>query len=199
MIIGLLGIQGAIEEHERALLHAGADLGLNIELRRVTLPDHLEGLAGLVIPGGESTAMIKQGTRSGLLSILNKMLNNGFPIFGTCAGAILLAKHVKKTTESPITNGAFPYLDIEILRNGYGTQKDSFTMKFQVLEKEFEGVFIRAPIISSVGKTVEILAEARGNPVFVKAGNVIATTFHPELTEDSRIHEIFLQIIQENN
>ena len=195
MNIGLLGLQGAIDEHDVAIKNAGISLGLKISTTRVTLPEHLEGLDGIILPGGESTAMIKQGTRSGLLQRLNEMLNQGFPAFGTCAGAILLSKRVRRNPESPLTEGAFPFLDIEILRNGYGTQKDSFSVSLEVknFSKKFEGVFIRAPIISSYDPTVEVLSEVRGNAVLVRSSKIMASTFHPELTSDTRIHQIFLE------
>ena len=196
--IGLLGLQGAIEEHEVAIVNAGLSLGIQVETSRVTLPDQLDGLDGIILPGGESTAMIKQGNRSGLLPKLNSMLIEGFPAFGTCAGAILLSKRVRHTEVSPVTQGAFAFLDIEILRNGYGTQRDSFSTKLEVkgFKEQFEGVFIRAPIISDPG-TTEVLASTRGHPVFVKSGRIMATTFHPELTEDTRIHSMFLKTTSE--
>lgn len=196
--IGLLGLQGAIEEHEVAVMNAGRTLGLEVQVSRVTLPEQLEGLDGIILPGGESTAMIKQGTRSGLLPRLNSMLAQNFPAFGTCAGAILLSKKVRRTEDSPVTQGAFPFLDIEILRNGYGSQRDSFSTDLMIkgFEEPFEGVFIRAPIISEPG-TSEVLASTRGYPVFVRSGKIMVTTFHPELTEDTRIHSLFLKSIIE--
>lgn len=196
--IGLLGLQGAIEEHEASLRDAANKLNLVVTISRVTLPEHLEELDGIVMPGGESTAMIKQGNRTGLLPKLKLLMDEDFPAFGTCAGAILLAKETRRNIDSPVIPGAFPYLEMQILRNGYGTQRDSFSTKFKIkdLDEDFEGVFIRAPIIENTESGVEVLSKTRGHATFVRKGNIMATTFHPELTEDSRIHQEFLKIVR---
>jgi pyridoxal 5'-phosphate synthase pdxT subunit len=194
--IGLLGLQGAIEEHEAAVVNAGNKLNVSVKLFRVTLPVDLEGIDGIIMPGGESTAMIKQGTRSGLLPVLNELIKTGLPVFGTCAGSILLATKTRRNSNEEIVNGAFPFLDTIIMRNGYGTQKDSFSKKLEVkgFDRSFEGIFIRAPIIESVNSPdIEVLATFNNTPIFVVNKNIMATTFHPELTDDTRIHELFLQ------
>ncbi|RMG28066.1 MAG: pyridoxal 5'-phosphate synthase glutaminase subunit PdxT [Methanobacteriota archaeon] len=195
--IGLLGLQGAIEEHEATVKEAGKNLGINIEIRQVLLPEDLDGLDGIIMPGGESTAMIKQGSKSGLLPALRDLLANGFPAFGTCAGAILLAKRVKRNAESEIKEGAFPVLDMTILRNGYGRQKDSFSVPLHIskIETDLDAIFIRAPIIEEIGEELDVLASFDGHPVIVQKEKILASTFHPELSGNTGIHQYFLKMI----
>lgn len=198
--IGVLGLQGAIEEHEESLRKAADELNTDIEIVRLVLPEQLKEIDGIVIPGGESTAMKLIGTKNGMLKKVKSSLDRGMPAFGTCAGAILLSKKVKKTDDSEPIQGTLPVLDIEILRNGYGRQKDSFStdLSLKSKDKPFHGIFIRAPIISNTKDNVEILAEYDNHPVFVKQNNLFATSFHPELTKDTRIHNLFLKFIIEN-
>ncbi len=195
-----MGLQGAIEEHEASVRSAAKALGIQLDIHTVLLPEDLEGLHGIIMPGGESTAMIKQGKKSGLLQALRNKLEDGFPAFGTCAGAILLSKRVKRDAHSEITEGAFPILDQTILRNGYGRQKDSFAVKLPIrgIVDEIEAIFIRAPIIEKTGEELKVLAEFGGKPVFVQQGNIIASTFHPELSGNNGVHKYFLKIISEN-
>jgi 5'-phosphate synthase pdxT subunit len=195
--IGVLSLQGAIEEHERSLISAAAKLEIDLEVNRVILPQEIQRVDGLVLPGGETTAMINIGTRNGMLDAVRSRLTEGLPTFGTCAGAILLSKEVRRSVHSKTTEGAFPFLDIEILRNGYGSQRDSFStlLSLNGQEKKFHGIFIRAPLISSVGNQVKVLSFFDNNPVLIQQGNILASTFHPELTENSIIHEHFLKII----
>lgn len=195
LTIGVLGLQGAIEEHEQATLGAASKKGVEVKIRTVLLPEDLEGLDGIIMPGGESTAMIKQGTKSGLLPTLRDFLERDLPAFGTCAGAILLSKRVKRDEGSSIIEGAFPILDITTLRNGYGRQKDSFTTHLEIksISPQFEAVFIRAPIIEEAGN-VEVLAKFKEKPTMVRHSNIIASTFHPELSESTAVHEFFLDL-----
>ncbi len=195
--IGLLGLQGAIEEHEASIKEAGTRLGIEINIRHVLLPEDLDGLDGIIMPGGESTAMIKQGTKSGLLPALRKRLADGFPAFGTCAGAILLAKHVKRDAKSEIREGAFPVIDMTILRNGYGRQKDSFSVPLHIAKvgTDLNAVFIRAPIIEEIHPEVDVLATFDGHPVIVQKDNVLASTFHPELSGNPDVHSYFLKLV----
>ena len=185
--IGILGLQGAIEEHEAAIANAANKKGIEINIKRLILPQDLIDIDGIIMPGGESTAMILIGERNGMLRAVRDKINQGIPVFGTCAGAILLSQQVKRNADSPVKRGAFPFLDIEILRNGYGRQVDSFTIDLSIKgqDKHFKGVFIRAPVISQIGTEIEVLAEVRNTPVFIKQKQIFATTFHPELTDDS--------------
>ncbi|MHA2248895.1 MAG: pyridoxal 5'-phosphate synthase glutaminase subunit PdxT [Candidatus Kariarchaeaceae archaeon] len=195
--IGVLSLQGAIEEHELALTQASQKLDLNVKLSRVILPEEIEEIDGIVMPGGESSAMILMGKKNGMLNALTQKLSKSLPAFGTCAGAILLSKRVRRNKQSPMTEGAFPLLDIDIRRNGYGRQAESFStpLKIQDSSNHFHGVFIRAPVIEKIESKLEILSSFQNKPVLVKQDNLIACTFHPELTNDTRIHELFLKIV----
>ena len=195
--IGILSLQGAIEEHERSIQNAADNLEIKIEVKRVILPSEIEDIDGLVMPGGESSAMILIGSKNGMLNAVKSKIIEGLPVFGTCAGAILLSRIVKRNQNSDSTEGAFPYLDIEILRNGYGRQVDSFSTMLILNDEEepFEGIFIRAPKIKIIGNKVISHSKLKNDPVFIQEGKIIATTFHPELTDDSRIHELFLKLI----
>ncbi len=186
MLIGVLAIQGAFREHGDVLRALGAQVR---EIRKVS---ELESLDGLVVPGGESTTMLKFLHEEGLYTAIQK---SNLPMLGTCAGTIVLAD--------------MGLIDIKVERNAYGRQAESFIVpiklsKSQTLnhksqsgfsDEQFEGVFIRAPKITSVSEGVEVLGELEGAPVFVKQGKILTTTFHPELTGDNRVHELFLEII----
>ncbi len=187
MKIGVLGMQGDIEEHLAIMEKIG------IDAVRVKSVKTLEGVDGLIMPGGESTTMLKLLKLTGLFEALKEKIEHGFPVYGTCAGLILLAKKVEHPEQDSL--GA---LDLSVSRNGYGRQIDSFSAKISIPvigEKAFEAVFIRAPVITKVGK-VEVLATYNNEPVFVKDGNVIASTFHPELSNDTRIHSFFLEMVE---
>ena len=198
VIIGVLGLQGAIEDHEKSVTLAAEKLGIELDLRRVILPKEIEEVDGLIMPGGESTAMTLIGSKNGMIDAVNKKLDEGLPAFGTCAGAILLSKRVRRKAGSDETSGAFPYLVAEIYRNGYGRQRDSFTTNIQLKGIDFKAIFIRAPVFGLLGKGVEVLAQVENDPVFIKQENIFATTFHPELAGDTKIHEIFLKAVVEN-
>ena len=186
--VGVLALQGDFEAHARALKRAGA------EALEVRSPADLENIQGLVIPGGESTTMLKLLEEEKLIEPLREF-GRKHPIFGTCAGAILLATRV---TNSP--QASLGVMDMEVERNAYGRQLDSRVAHLQPegiggFEGDLEAVFIRAPIIRSVGRDAKVLASYRGDPVLVEQGRHLAATFHPELTEDSRVHLMFLQKI----
>ena len=176
--VGVLALQGAFREHARALRAAGADV---VEVR---LPEQLDGLDGLVIPGGESTTITKLAALYGLDDAIR-----GFegPVFGTCAGMIL------------VDRSHLDLADLEVDRNAYGRQVASFEADLELNgeERPFRGVFIRAPRVRDVGPGVEVLAELDGEPVLLRDGRVLVAAFHPELTDDSRIHERFLELVTE--
>ena len=186
--IGVLAAQGAFREHAQTLRRLGAEV---VEVR---LPDQLVGLDGLVIPGGESTAMLRGMERDRLEEPLADFVRSGRPVLGTCAGAILLARRVLNPPQR-----SFGTLDIDVERNGYGTQLDSFSAPLEAAGPlaGLLGVFIRAPRIRRVGPDVTVLARERAEPVLVRHGPIWAATFHPELTDDSRIHERFLELVEE--
>lgn len=188
MRIGVVAIQGDFAEHMAMLQR------LNVEPVKVRLPQDLEGLDGVIIPGGESTTIGIVGTRYGLLDALRERIEEGLPVFGTCAGAILLAKTILESDQPRIG-----VLDIVINRNAYGRQKDSFEANILVPrlgEVPVRGVFIRAPVIEAVGPEVEALAELDEKPVLVQQGHIVAATFHPELTDDTRLHRYFLRLCE---
>ncbi len=183
--VGVLALQGDFEAHERALARAGADA---VEVRSAA---DLEGIEGLVIPGGESTTMMKLLKEEKLLDPLREF-GRQRPIFGTCAGAILLATGVVNSEQASLG-----LMDIDVERNAYGRQLDSRVARLQPqgMEGELEAVFIRAPIIRRVGEDTKVLASYQGDPVLVEQGRHLAATFHPELTDDSRVHLMFLRKI----
>jgi 5'-phosphate synthase pdxT subunit len=185
MRVGVLAIQGDVEAHARALARAGA------EPVRVRRGKELDELDALVLPGGESTTISKGLDRAGLYAPLEAFARAGHPVLGTCAGAILLAREVES---HPVRT--LGLIDVIAVRNAYGTQVDSFAAEAQV-EPPLEGlrcVFIRAPRLRRPGPDVEVLARVDGWPVCVRQGRVLATTFHPELTDDLRIHRLLLEL-----
>ena len=184
MKIGVLALQGDFDAHRRRLKQLGADVTL------VRKPEDFDGLDGLVIPGGESTTFLKLLGEEGLQK-LNQFVHSK-PTFGTCAGAIMLARQVENPSQ-PGLNA----IDITIRRNAYGRQIDSSIIEApSALGREpLEMVFIRAPRIEHVGPGVEVLAKHGDHPVLVRKGNVMAATFHPELSEDKRVHAEFLRMV----
>ncbi|MDP4703269.1 MAG: pyridoxal 5'-phosphate synthase glutaminase subunit PdxT [Ilumatobacteraceae bacterium] len=186
--IGVLALQGAFNAHARALKQ------LNVQVREIRLPQDLDGVDGVVLPGGESTTMSQLLLSSGVFDVLTQRIADGLPALGTCAGLILLAKRVLDARPDQVSCSV---LDVTVRRNGYGRQIDSFEADIVVtgLETPLTAVFIRAPIIEEVGSGVEILAMHNGAPVAVASQNVIAASFHPELTSDVRFHELFLHMI----
>ncbi len=185
-LIGVLAIQGDYAAHARALAEAGAD---PVEVRK---PEELDGLDGLVLPGGESTTMLKFLEHHGFFDALQSFCK-AQPVFGTCAGAILLARDVR----NPIQR-SLGVLDIVVERNAYGRQIDSsiLTAETALADGPLEMVFIRAPRIVQVGPAVEILAQREGFATLVRQGKMMAATFHPELSSDHRVHGTFVKIVQ---
>ena len=188
MKVGVLALQGAFREHREVLEALGAEA---VEVRTA---ESLSGLDALFLPGGESTTITKLLQTSALIDPIRSLLNQGLPVFGTCAGLIVLAEDARDqhgVTAPPL----FGALGCMVLRNGYGTQRDSFeaALRIEGIEGTFPGVFIRAPLIESVQPGVEVLASHDGHPVLIRQGPVWAATFHPELSGDLRLHERFLQ------
>ena len=187
--IGVLALQGAFAVHAQALRDCGA------EVRLVRTQEDLNGIQGLVIPGGESTTMSNLLVASGLSEVLKERFQHGFPVFGTCAGMIMLAETILDGRADQISLGA---LELDVRRNGYGRQNDSFEQDIVVhsFETPFHALFIRAPVIEAVGPDVEVLASWGDRPVLVRSGNALACSFHPELVSDLRIHRIFLSLVE---
>jgi len=185
--VGVLALQGAFREHAEVLDALGADV---VEVR---VPDHLGGIDGLFLPGGESTTITKLIDSSGLAAPLRARIADGMSVFGTCAGLILLARQVEDEHGDSYP-GALDALDCVVQRNAYGRQRESFeaTLTVDGLAGGFPGVFIRSPVVTGVGDAVEVLAVHGDNPVLVRQGRVWAATFHPELSGDLRLHQRFL-------
>jgi len=186
--IGILALQGDVREHATALRDVGAE---PIEVR---LPRDLVGLDGLILPGGESTTMRRLIDLYGLREPIVALAHGGAPLYGTCAGMILLADRIAGGGE-PVLR----LLDITVERNAYGRQLDSFEADLAIPslgDEPLHGVFIRAPVVSEVGPDVEVLArDPDGRPIAVRQGRVMATAFHPELTGDRRLHRLMLELI----
>ena len=183
--VGVLALQGAFREHVNALQRLGADA---IEVRT---PADLSDVDGIMLPGGESTTMDLLLGSSGLREPLAGAVAAGTPVFGTCAGLILLARDIEDGVEGQRTLRA---LDVTALRNGYGRQVKSFegSVTLAAGGADMVGVFIRAPRITRVGDDVEVIARLGDEPVAVRSGSIMAATFHPELTDDDRLHELFI-------
>jgi 5'-phosphate synthase pdxT subunit len=178
MKVGILAVQGDFREHAAMLRRLGAE---PVEIRK---PEQLEELDGLVIPGGESTAIMRLVRIYGLEEALRRFSR---PVFGTCAGMILLGRD------------HLGLIDVSVRRNAYGRQVASFEADLELAEQNetVRGIFIRAPRVSEVGPDVEVLAELDGEPVLLREGRFLVASFHPELTDDTRVHELFLDLVRE--
>jgi len=189
-VVGVLALQGAFEAHQHVL----RDLGVGSV--QVRTPADLEMVDALVMPGGESTTMSHLLQTSGLFDVIDARLKLGMPVFGTCAGMILLAKGVLDGRSDQRSFGA---IDIDVKRNAYGRQIDSFETDISLvgLVEDFHAVFIRAPQIARIGEDVTVLARHNENVVLARQGSVMVASFHPELTNDARIHSMFIGLLQE--
>ncbi|WP_367131818.1 MULTISPECIES: pyridoxal 5'-phosphate synthase glutaminase subunit PdxT [Streptomyces] len=188
--IGVLALQGDVREHLVALASADA------LARPVRRPEELAELDGLVIPGGESTTMSKLAVAFGMLEPLRERVRAGMPVYGTCAGMIMLADKLLDGREDQETLGG---IDMIVRRNAFGRQNESFEATVDVAGIEggpVEGVFIRAPWVESIGAAAEVIATYNGHTVAVRQGNVLATSFHPELTGDHRVHALFVDMVR---
>ncbi len=188
-VFGVLALQGAFREHRRMIERLGAGS------REVRLPKHLEGLSGLILPGGESTTIGKLLVEWKLLEPIREMGLGGLPIWGSCAGAILLAKRIRERGKE-MDQPRLGLMDMTAVRNAFGRQVDSFEADLNVatLDEPFRGVFIRAPLFELDGQGVQSLCTVENQEVFVRQGHLLATSFHPELTDDSRLHSYFIQL-----
>jgi 5'-phosphate synthase pdxT subunit len=186
--IGLLALQGAVEPHARSLARLGVAA---VPVRR---NEHLADVDALVIPGGESTTISMLLERQGMVEPLAERLADGMPALGTCAGMILLAADV---ADGRADQHRFAAIDIGVRRNGYGRQVDSFESDLVLTGDSvpFHAVFIRAPLVERVGDEVEVLARVDGVPVLCRQGNIIVSSFHPELSDDTRIHQLLVDAV----
>lgn len=188
MKVGVLALQGDVREHLRALELAGATAVA------VKHADAIDDVDALVLPGGESTTIGKLLDRFGLLEPVTERARSGMPLYGTCAGAILMATRIAGREDAP---HRLDVLDVTVRRNAYGRQVESFEADLVVrgLDGPFRAVFIRAPVIEEVGEGVEVLATLDDRPVLVRSGHLLASTFHPEMTDDPRLHELFVAML----
>ena len=200
--VGILALQGDVTENFMATMAALHDAGMDATVSQVKTPDQISKLDGLIIPGGESTMMGQLSMVNGAMNALKELIDGGIPVFGICAGMILLSKNSKDrvmgSTEQPLLD----MLDVEIERNSFGRQKDSFQAEISLDPigiSSFQGVFIRAPAILTSGSDVTVLSKFNEKIIAVKQGNILATSFHPELTQDISLHKHFVEMIKESN
>ncbi len=193
--IGVLALQGDVSEHIAALERAMRGQGEVVEIRK---PGQMEQCQGLVLPGGESTAIFRQLERSGLTEELKAAAISGKPILATCAGLVLVSKEIDGI-EGDSRVKPLGLMDIKISRNAFGPQRESFEADLEIvgMERPYRAVFIRAPAISEVGSGVQVLAKVGDAVVAARQKNLLALAFHPELTDDSRVHQIFLKMLED--
>jgi 5'-phosphate synthase pdxT subunit len=206
LLIGVLALQGDVEENIKVATEALAEMNQKGKVISVRYPEEIMKIDGLIIPGGESTVMgLLIEIKNGLLDSINKVLQKGLPIMGTCAGMIILAKKSYDRVVGNKKQLLLGALDIEVERNSFGRQFDSFESNLEIsgIGNHFRGIFIRAPSVITAGPQVQILGKFDGKIVAVQQENIIGTSFHPELSGDSRMHKLFIESItkwkKENN
>jgi len=200
--IGILAVQGDVAENVMATKMSLEELGIDGIVNEVKTPEQIADLDGLIIPGGESTVIGTLSLVNGSLKKIKEKIANGMPVFGICAGLILLSKKAKDRVVGEMDQPLLDFLDVKIERNAFGRQRDSFESEIS-MEKigipKFHGIFIRAPSIMEAGKDVEILSKFNEKTIAVKQGNIIGTSFHPELTADISLHKYFVNLIRKKN
>jgi 5'-phosphate synthase pdxT subunit len=198
--IGVLGLQGDIEENVSATNQALQELHINGNVDSVRYPEEIERIDGLILPGGESTVQSSLVAIQRSMPVIKKRISEGMPVLGTCAGMIMLSKRAYDRIVGDTKQKLIGNLDIVIERNAFGRQNDSFEadLPLSILGNEpFKGVFIRAPAVSEVGKDVEVIGKLNNKIVAVKQKNIIGTSFHPELSGDSRMHRHLINMVLE--
>ena len=200
--IGVLAIQGDVAENIMATKMAMDALGIEGIVNEIKNPEQISDLDGLIIPGGESTVIGTLSLVNGSLKKIKEKIASGMPVFGICAGLILLSKKVKDRVLGEMDQPLLDFLDVKIERNSFGRQRDSFESEIS-MEKigipKFPGVFIRAPSIIETGRNVEIISKFNEKIVAVKQGKILGTSFHPELTDDLSLHKYFVNLVKEKN
>lgn len=197
LTIGILSIQGDVQENLLSTQTAIDELGIDGKVIDVRKPDDISQLDGLIIPGGESTTIGQLSLVNGSMKILKEKIDEGMPVFGICAGMIMLSKTANDRIVGKIDQPLLDILDIKLERNSFGRQRESFETEISmdsINVSKFNGVFIRAPSVSEVGSDVEVLAKFGDKIVAIKKGNVIGTAFHPELVEDVSLHKYFVNL-----
>ena len=200
--IGVLAIQGDVAENIMATKMAMDELGIEGIVNEIKNPEQIADLDGLIIPGGESTVIGTLSLVNGSLKKIKEKIASGMPVFGICAGLILLSKKAKDRVLGDMEQPLLDFLDVKIERNSFGRQRDSFESEIS-MEKigipKFHGVFIRAPSIIETGRNIEVISKFNEKIVAVKQGNILGTSFHPELTDDLSLHKYFVNLVKEKN
>jgi len=199
--IGILSVQGDVTENIESSNKALKELGQEGNVTTVKTPEEISKLDGLIIPGGESTMIGQLSLVNGALKQIKEKIESGMPVFGICAGLILLSKNAQDRVVGDTGQPLLNLLDVQVERNSFGRQRDSFEAEVSMDSiniPKFNGVFIRAPVISNTDNDVEILSTFNEKIVAVKQGNILATAFHPELTRDTSLHKHFVSMIQES-
>jgi len=197
--IGILAVQGDVAENVSSLVASIADLNADATVKIVKTPEEISEVDGLVIPGGESTTIGQMSLVNGSQKVIKQKVESGMPVLGICAGMVLLASNASDKVVGKTEQPLFDFLDIELERNSFGRQRESFEADISMDAigiSNFNGVFIRAPAISSAGD-VEVLAKFNEKIVAIKKGNIIGTSFHPELTDDLAVHKYFVNLVKE--
>jgi len=200
--IGVLAVQGDVAENIMATKMAMEELGIEGIVNEIKNPEQISDLDGLIIPGGESTVIGTLSLVNGSLKKIKEKIASGMPVFGICAGLILLSKKAKDRVVGEMDQPLLDFLDVKIERNAFGRQRDSFESEIS-MEKigipKFQGVFIRAPSIIETGRNVEIISKFNEKIIAIKQGKILGTSFHPELTNDLSLHKYFVNLIDEKN
>ena len=197
--IGILGVQGDVEEHVTSVESAFREITVDGIVSVIKYPDEINSINGLIIPGGESTSIGKLSNNDDFHSSIKKKITQGMPVLGTCAGLIFLSNHIVQNS-SNTSQKLLGSLDIEIERNAFGRQRESFQSEFPIPKfglDNFLGVFIRAPIIRNIGSNVEVFAKLDEDIIAVKQGNILATCFHPELSNNAIFHKYLIELVRE--
>ena len=198
--IGILAIQGDVAENVSSLVASIADLNQDATVHVVKTPEEISAMDGLVIPGGESTTIGQLSLVNGSQKVIKQKVESGMPVLGICAGMVLLASNATDRVVGKMEQPLFDFLDIELERNSFGRQRESFEANISMDSigiSNYNGVFIRAPAISSAGD-VEVLAKFNEKIVAIKKGNIIGTSFHPELTDDLAVHKYFVNLVKDS-
>jgi 5'-phosphate synthase pdxT subunit len=197
-VIGVLALQGAIEEHMAMTKLAFKEMGVDGYVRLVKTVEDVNAIHGLIIPGGESTVIGRLSSLNQTLQVIKKRIYDGMPVLGTCAGLVLLAKKVYDRVLGETSQPTLNVMDAVVERNAFGRQRESFEAELEIPtigEKKFKGVFIRAPAVREAGPQVKVLSRLGNVIVAVQQGSMIGTAFHPELTEDTRIHQLLINMV----
>ena len=200
--VGVLSLQGDVAENIASTKTALSELDINGTVSEVKTPDQISELDGLIIPGGESTMIGQLSLINGSLKKIKEKIESGMPVLGICAGLILLSKNAKDRVVGDTGQPLLDLLDVQVERNSFGRQRDSFEAEISMASLDipkFNGVFIRAPSIGELGDKAEIVSKFNEKIVSVKQGNILATAFHPELTQDVSLHKYFLNMIKQAN